>query len=275
MFTATKSAADSPELNVVLLEFAQSVQVVLGGSFVAACLQGSLAVGDFDRCSDVDFVVAVQGELTGKQAEAVRTMHRRLYDLASPWSQRLEGSYFPVDTLRDWRRRGTPLWYLDNGARDLVRSDHCNTILVRWVVREMGISLAGAAPATLVDPIPVEELRNEIMHVIKHWGGEILENPGRYSNRFYQTYIVLNFSRMLHDLRNGYPGSKLAGAEWAVTHLDPRWAGLIERCWVGRQHSMNHVRYAADPEEWERTLAFLRYVRQVCESVAPARDYQT
>ncbi len=40
-----------PELNAVLQELVQSVQAVLRDNFVAACLQGSFAVGDFDRHS--------------------------------------------------------------------------------------------------------------------------------------------------------------------------------------------------------------------------------
>jgi predicted nucleotidyltransferase len=52
-----------PELNAVLQELVESVQAALGNSFVAACLQGSFALGDFDRHSDVDFIVAIEEEL--------------------------------------------------------------------------------------------------------------------------------------------------------------------------------------------------------------------
>jgi len=42
-----------PELDAVLQELAESVQAVLRDNFVAICLQGSFAVGGFDRHSDV------------------------------------------------------------------------------------------------------------------------------------------------------------------------------------------------------------------------------
>jgi hypothetical protein len=38
-----------PELNAVLEDLVASVKVALGEAFVSACLQGSFAVGDFDR----------------------------------------------------------------------------------------------------------------------------------------------------------------------------------------------------------------------------------
>jgi predicted nucleotidyltransferase len=43
------------------------VQAALGSSFVAACLQGSFAVGDFDRHSDVDFMVTIEEGLSATQ----------------------------------------------------------------------------------------------------------------------------------------------------------------------------------------------------------------
>jgi predicted nucleotidyltransferase len=249
-----------PELNAVLRELVESVRAALGGSFVSACLQGSFAVGDFDRDSDVDFVVAIEEKLSDAQVRALQAVHGRVYDLDCPWAQHLEGSYFPKDVLKDYSRSGEPLWYLNHGSRSLVRSDHCNTLVVRWVVRERGVRLAGAEPATLVDPIPVAALRREMLQTITVWGREILANPERFNNRFYQGYLVLNYCRMLHDLRNGLPGSKRAGAEWAKSALDASWAGLIDRAWGGRPDPARSVRQPADPADFKSTLEFLEYV---------------
>src|SRR4029453_19205952 len=123
------------------------------------------------------FIVVVHEELSESQVEALQVLHASVYDLESEWAKHLEGSYFPAAVLRDASRRGTPLWFLDHGSRSLVRSDHCNTIVVRQVVREMGVPLAGPDPATLVDPIPVAVLRDEIRATILGWGREILADP--------------------------------------------------------------------------------------------------
>lgn len=249
-----------PELNAVLRELVVSAQAILGDTFVAACLQGSFAVGDFDRHSDVDFIIAVEHELSDEQIQALQTMHGRIYSLDCGWAQHLEGSYFPGETLRHYNQRGKPLWYLDHGSRSLVQSDHCNTVVVRWVVREHGIALAGPSPATLVNPIPVEALRQEIMATIKDWGQQILDKPEPFNNRFYQTFIVLSYCRMLHDLHTGSTGSKRAGAEWAKATLDPSWAGLIDRAWDGRPNPALSVWQPADPADFKSTLEFVKYV---------------
>ena len=258
--TSTTYPTPYPELNAVLQELVESVQAVLSDTFVAACLQGSFAVGDFDRHSDVDFIIAIEEELADDRVQALQILHERIYSLDCELAQHLEGSYFPKDVLRRYNRRGKPLWYLDHGSQSLVQSEHCNTVVVRWVVREHGIALAGPSPATLVDPIPVEALRQEIMATIRDWGQQILDEPGCYNNRFYQTFIVLSYCRMLHDLHTGSTGSKRAGAEWAKATLDPSWAGLIDRAWDGRPTPALSVRQPADPTDFKSTLTFVQYI---------------
>jgi hypothetical protein len=80
----------------------------------------------------------------------------------------------------------------------LIRSDHCNTILVRWIVREKGVTLAGPPPKSLIDPISEELLKAEIFETLTNWGQQILDNPGAYNNRFAQTLHVDVLSRFRH-----------------------------------------------------------------------------
>jgi hypothetical protein len=248
-----------PELNDVLQELVYSVQGLLEENFLGAYLQGSFAVGDYDRHSDVDFVIVTESELPDNHILPLQVMHARIFDLDSPWAQHPDGSYFPKEVLRFPPRPGKELWYLDNGSSELVKSTHCNTLVVRWVVREHGVTLTGPSPKTLVDPVPVDELHEEIREVISEWGEEILSNPERFKNRFYQSFIVLSYCRMGHNLRTGSIGSKRTGSEWAKMHLDPSWRGLIDRTWDARPNPEVTSRQPADKEDFERTLAFVRY----------------
>jgi hypothetical protein len=249
-----------PELNDVLRIFVESVRDALADMFVGAYLQGSFAIGDFDQHSDVDFIVAVRDELTDHQVAALQVVHARIYGLDCEWAQHLEGSYLPTALLRDYGRAGTPVWYLDHGSHVLMRSDHCNTALVRWVVRERSVPLAGPLARTLVDEVPIAVLRREMAEAIRRWGQQILDDPTPYRNRFYQGYIVLSYCRMLHDLVEGRPGSKRAGAAWAQAQLDPKWSTLIERAWGGRPDPAASSREPPDAADFESTLAFVRYV---------------
>lgn len=106
-------------------------------------------MGDFDEHSDVDFIVAIGNELTAGQIAGRQIVHERIHGLDCAWAQHLEGSYLPAALLRDYRHGGAALWYLDHGSQVLTRSNHCNTALVRWVVREQGVHLAGPPPKSL------------------------------------------------------------------------------------------------------------------------------
>jgi hypothetical protein len=143
--------------------------------------------------------------------------------------------------------------------------------VVRWVVREHGVVLAGPNPVMLVDPLPVEVLRQEILEGMNEWGEQILADPEIINNRFYQTFAVLHYCRMLHDLHTGFPGSKRAGTEWAKANLDPAWAGLIDRAWDGRPDPALSSRQPADPEDLKRTVEFVRYIIEASAPFASQR----
>lgn len=260
MATVKTPPTPYPELNIVLRELLKNVQEVLTASFVGAYLQGSFAVGDFDIHSDVDFAIVVEAELSPGQVDALQAMHERIFSIDIPWAQHLEGSYFPRDVIRKPPERGRGLWYLEHGAHSLIQADHCNTLLVRWVVREDGVTLAGPPPKTLVDPISAEALRAEMWNALTGWGREIIANPKPYYSHFYQAFIVLHYCRVLHDLHTGFPGSKLAGAQWAKANLDSSWSALIDRAWDGRPDPAASIRRPPDPEDFEKTLKFVSYV---------------
>ena len=143
-----------PPLNDVLDELVSRLTSILGRKLHGIYLQGSFALGDFDEYSDVDFIAVLQNDLKPTEVEALQEMHPQIYDLGPEWAKHLEGSYFPLSVLQDLERRGEDLWYLDHGATSIIRSDHCNTLLVRWIVRERGVILAGPSPKGLIPPIP-------------------------------------------------------------------------------------------------------------------------
>lgn len=256
----------NPELNTVLHEFVKSVQEILKDNFVSAYLQGSFAIGDWDNDSDVDFTIAIENDLSDTDLQALQIMHARIYNLESEWAKHLEGSYFPKNILKNSNSVKKELWYLDNTFDKLALSDHDNTLVVRWVVREYGITLAGNPPKDLIDPVPANDLRKEIFSTMQEWGNEIISGQWKMSNKWAQPFAVLMYCRMLHSLNTGRIASKLSGAQWAKNALDNRWNGLIQQAWDERPNPSLKVRQPAEAGEVKETIEFVRYAIELGQS---------
>jgi predicted nucleotidyltransferase len=255
----TKPPTPYPDLNAVLRELVISVRAALSDIFVGSYLHGSFATGGFDRDSDVDFVIAIEHELSEAQLHSLQATHARIHGRDSYWAQHLEGSYFPRDVLKRHAPVGGHLWYLDNGSRSLIRSDHDDTVVVRWTLREHGVVLAGPSPTALIDPIPVLSLLKEVVATMRNWGQQLLTQPDCMNNRWYQPFAVLSYCRMMHTLQTGTVGSKPAAVQWAKEALDARWAGLIQRAWDERPNQYRKILQPADPDDFRSTQEFIKY----------------
>lgn len=257
------------ELNDVLRELVTDQQSILKDNYIGTYLQGSFAAGGADEHSDCDWIVAIHRQLSDTDLQELQAMHLRIFHSGPEWAKHLEGSYFPEGILRDYRLSGSDLWYLDNGSDQLEREPHCNKTVVRWILRERGIVLAGPEPATLIDPIPADVLRQAILASIRKSGERVVtDNKTNFYNRFYQCFIVLHFCRKLHNLHTGEVGSKREGAEWAKRHLDESWTDLIDRAWDGRPNPSVSVHTPPDPADYERTTELVELIMKLADEYA-------
>ena len=92
--------AHLPEVNVVLQDLLKDVQRILDGRLVGMYLEGSLANGDFDQDSDIDFVVVTDDAIEADTFSVLQMMHERINLLDTQWSTNLEGSYVSKHALR-------------------------------------------------------------------------------------------------------------------------------------------------------------------------------
>jgi hypothetical protein len=187
-----------PNLDAVLDDLVSSTSAILGENFCGAYLQGSFAVGDADVYSDVDFVIATHGEVIAAQVAELAALHARLPTLDIDWAKHLEGSYIPKDALRQLDPSRRPYLYVDNGSTALERSNHDNTAVVRWVLREHGVTLAGPDPKALVDEVTADDLRGETRQALPARTKDLREATvaldGHWS-AWLQPYLVLVYQR--------------------------------------------------------------------------------
>ena len=120
------------ELNDVLRRMVAGQRAILGDNLVGVYLQGSFAAGGWDQSSDVDWGAAIREPLTDVQVAQLQDLAVELLALPTTWAQHLEGSYITLAALRDLGARPQTHWYLDNGSVTMERSDHDNTLVVRW-----------------------------------------------------------------------------------------------------------------------------------------------
>jgi hypothetical protein len=257
-----------PELRPVLETFVGGVQDAVEANFVGAYLVGSLATGDFDHDSDIDFLIVTDEELTNPQVQSLQALHLELHNLGCYPAQHLEGSYIPRDLLNRADQVGKqPLWYIDNGSVVLERSLHDNKWHVRWILRERAIPLFGPDPKTLVQPVLLEALLSEMLVSIEELRSQFVAEIGKplgwFNTRFAQSFTVLTCCRMLHTLQSGAVRSKLAGVEWAERSLDPEWHRLIRQAWAEREGVGfgAKVRQLADTKRLQETARFIAYVQ--------------
>jgi hypothetical protein len=264
------SATPYAALNAVLSHFVPRVRDLLADNFVGAYLQGSFALGDFDEHSDVDFLVVVRDDIPDSQIPALDALHAAIHDFPPPWGHRLEGSYIPAAIVR---RRGhgpgEPLLFLDHGARSLVRSEHDDTNVVRWITRERGIVLAGPDPRELVDEVSAEALRREMRENIARWPATWFPDAASIEAHWMQALIVVTYCRMLHTLQTGTVTSKRASAAWALRTFDVRWHRLIASSLSAKpSQSLG----PADPHAVAETLAFVAYCTRWAENLQGRSD---
>ena len=283
-------------LNAVLAHLVERVREILGDNLIGAYLHGSFAVGDADEHSDCDFVVVVRRDLDAGEIAALQRLHAAIHDLPhEPWRHRLEGSYAPAAVIRrlfapsrairqasrradpDWGDPGLsgapprfyPFVYLDHGAKVLVRSEHDNTQVVRWSLREKGVVLAGPDPRELIDPVTPEMLRAEVRATMDLALAVDLEPMAM---KAWQAFWVGLYCRMLHTLVTGAVWSKKASGAWATAHLGPAWAPLIARAQAIKEGSRAEAMSPADPADVAATRAFARHVVERADHEIRARE---
>jgi len=252
-----------PEVNDVLRQLLSSVRAVLGDHFLGLYLYGSLATGDFDPSrSDIDFVVATDGELPAEVVSALEEMHARLAAGGSKWAAKLEGSYIPQQSLGRYDPADPPRPQLNEGRFYLGRHES-DWVIQRHVLREHGVAVAGPAVSAFIDLVGPDDLRGAVPGILHEWWEPMLSDPAWLRRGEHQAYAVLTMCRALYTLRHGTITSKSASARWAQEVLGGRRAELVERALNWRPENSR--------DELDETLDLIRHTIELARQFAPTR----
>jgi Domain of unknown function (DUF4111)/Nucleotidyltransferase domain len=244
-----------PHVNAVLALLLEEVRGILGPRFVGLYLYGSLSSGGFDpEHSDIDFLVVTGEELPADLLPALEAMHRRIASSGLPFGDRLEGSYIPRQALRRYDPANARHPTIGTDWSFGVHFHGPDWVLNRYILREHGVAVSGPPPATLIDPIGPDDLRDAVSGLLAtHWT-EALQGPDWLRPRCYQGYARLTMCRALYLLETGRLAPKLTAAIWARERLEPRWSALVDQALTWRSDPT--------PDDMDETIAFIRYATE-------------
>jgi predicted nucleotidyltransferase len=255
-----------PELREVLEIFVRKEKAELGETLLGIYLVGSLASGDFDLDSDIDFLIVLETELSKKNISSLQEILTSIHSLDCYPAKHLEGSFITRNDLNDWAVVGKKkLYYFDNGSTTIEKSVHDNNWHVRWILRECGITLLGPKPKTFLRPIQLDglfgEMKASMFQIFDLFAASINQPLNYWNSQFGQSFTVLTYCRILHTLHTGEVRSKKVGAKWAMQTVDPEWSKLIDQAWNDRKGVRFGVKIGqrADKNLLDETLEFMKY----------------
>jgi hypothetical protein len=216
-----------PDLDRLLDELLGHWRRILGDNLFGAYVQGSFALGAGDLHSDCDFIVATHRPLDPAQEVELRALHDEIPTREGHWCHDIEGSYAPVDELATVDAFGREWLFNDHGHRTLQWSDHCNRAYTRWILREHGIVLTGAAPRTWMPEEPPETLRDESAAQLPTLLDDLATWVDIDTTAWGQRYAVVTACRLLYTVETAHVASKPGALEWAQRRLDPAWRPLL------------------------------------------------
>lgn len=230
------------------------VQAIMGSQFAGMYIHGSIATGDFDpQRSDIDYLVVTRDPLPAGMVSALAAMHARIAASGLRWVSNYEGSYIPVAAIRRHDPAADSVYPAIRADGSFGLDRHGSEwVIQRHVIREHGIVLAGPPPATLIDPIPPNDLRRAVRRLLQEWWLPQVQDPFRLQSSEYQAYATLTMCRALYTLETGRIASKPQAGRWALQTLgDHEWVGLIETALAWR--------HGAEVDRLSEVLAFIRF----------------
>ncbi len=247
-----------PDVNAVLGDLGTALQGILGSRFIGMYVYGSLALGDFDPAgSDIDFLVATDGELSPEQFVALSELHRRFDASGSPWAARVEAAYIPAAILQGRNAGGAKYPQVEKGEPVVLLPLEDGWPFQCHSLREHGVTVVGPDPHELVAPVSYRAMREAAAVIVSDWLALSQRDPewlAWLEDRTGQAFVVLTLCRLLYTLDTGDVASKPQAAQAVALGPAGRWSALIERSLTLQRR---HVETPA--EDVEATLALLRF----------------
>jgi predicted nucleotidyltransferase len=222
------------EIEALLDRLTDEIRQSSNDSLVGLFVYGSLVTGDFDKGrSDIDLLAVVDSDIEDETFDRLDRMHTRIVEDNPAWEDRIEVAYVPAPALWSFRTRTAQIAVLSPGEPFHFKAAGRDYLLNWYTVREVGTTLYGPPPDTLIPEISRSEFVEVAREHAEWWKEQVYEmrTPGA------QSYAVLTMCRALYTHTHRRQASKKQAALWARTYL-PQWAPLIQQSldWLSEDH---------------------------------------
>jgi predicted nucleotidyltransferase len=249
------------EIEALLGRLTDEIRQSLNGSLVGLYVYGSLVTGDFDKDrSDIDLLAVIEAGLDGETFDCLEMMHARIVEDHPAWEDRIEVAYVPASALWNFSTHTGRIAVISPGEPFHFKAAGKDWLINWYMVREVGVTLCGPPPQTVVPEISQCEFVEAVREQAEAWKEWVyrMRTPGA------QSYAVLTLCRALYTYTHGRQASKRQAASWAQTYL-PQWAPLIQESslWLNEGHD-EETRYEPGLQE------AVRFVHDVADRITGA-----
>ncbi|MCA9913130.1 MAG: DUF4111 domain-containing protein [Anaerolineae bacterium] len=211
-------------VNLLLNTLLAKMRPILGEKLLGLYLYGSLTVGGFDSASDVDTVAILREMLTEEEFSRLDAMHGEIVAQLPQWNNRIEIIYATQQGIQTYDTHISQQAVISPGEPFHIVEAGQDWVMNWYFVREYGITLYGAAPQTLIPPIPKAVFLQAAYDTADEWEGRMGDLPGLP----WQSYSILTLCRAYYTVTHGEHVSKQDAAEWVSSQL-PQYAPQIQQ----------------------------------------------
>jgi hypothetical protein len=219
------------EVEQYLATLLGDIQAELSSNWVGLYVRGSLVTGGFRlESSDIDLLAVTERLVSDEEFVRLFALHTSIAQRDHPFATRFEIAYMDRANLRRFEP-GHRFPTLGQGET-LVWTEHqSNWILERWLMRALGVALAGPPPDTLIDPVAAGEMVVAVRDRLQDWAlwASDINDPEWHWPRAHKAYVVETMCRALYTLAHAEIGSKQQSVTWARKNLPEPWRALVER----------------------------------------------